>query len=168
MSFEQKIHQLAVDTLDICRKRHLKIATAESCTGGMIAAALTEIAGSSDVFDRGFVTYSNRAKFEMLGVSLECTDGPPGAVSELVAGKMVEGALSSSGADIAVAVTGVAGPGGGSEEKPIGLVYLACAENGKPAKIKECRFGNIGRLAIRRQTTVTALEMLRTLAIDGL
>ncbi len=167
MKFDQKIHQLAAETLDMCRKKNLTIATAESCTGGMIAAALTEIAGSSDVFDRGFVTYSNNAKFEMLGVPLKYTDGLPGAVSELVAGKMAEGALRSSGANIAVAVTGIAGPGGGSMEKPVGLVFVACSENRRPAKIKECRFGNIGRLAIRQQTTITALEMLKALVIDG-
>ena len=160
MTESNEIIQLASKVLEICRENGLTIATAESCTGGLIAGALTEIAGSSDVFDRGYVTYSNNAKYEMLGVPLEITNGPPGAVSNLVASKMVEGALVNSGASLAVAVTGIAGPGGGTTEKPVGLVYVAVMRKGHTAEVQECKFGDIGRDIIRQQTVITALEML--------
>lgn len=159
-----KIEQLATNVLQACREAKLTIATAESCTGGLIAGALTEIAGSSDVFDRGYVTYSNQAKFEMLGVPLEITNGPPGAVSPLVAEKMAEGVLQKSGAKIAVSVTGIAGPGGGTAEKPIGLVYIAVKKTGHDITISECKFGNIGRAEIRSKTVQIALEMLLSAA----
>lgn len=116
--------------LAACRAGRVKLATAESCTGGMIAAALTAIAGSSDVVERGFVVYSNEAKNELLGVPTELI-ARVGAVSEEVARAMAEGALARSRADIAVSVTGVAGPGGGSAHKPVGLVHLACARHGR-------------------------------------
>ena len=160
MTDTDEIIQLATKVLQVCREKSLTIATAESCTGGLIAGALTEIAGSSDVFDRGYVTYSNNAKFEMLGVPLECTNGPPGAVSKLVAVKMVESALANSGAGLAVAVTGIAGPGGGMAEKPVGLVFVAVKRKGSNTEVQECRFGDIGRESIRRQTVITALQML--------
>lgn len=159
--FSTEITELARNTLEICRKANLTITTAESCTGGLIAAALTEIAGSSDVVECGYVTYSNQAKFQMLGVPLEITDGPPGAVSELVARRMVEGALLHSGAKIGIAVTGIAGPGGGSEGKPVGLVYIAVKCGDQTARIEECRFGNIGRATIRHKTVEKALMMLQ-------
>jgi len=162
-----EITQLATMVLETCRNKGLTIATAESCTGGLIAGALTEIAGSSDVFDRGYVTYSNNAKFEMLGVPLEFTNGPPGAVSNLVASKMVEGALANSSVGLAVAVTGIAGPGGGTAEKPVGLVYVALMRKGFEPEVQECRFGDIGREAIRRQTVITALQMLLSAANSG-
>src|SRR3982751_3041231 len=120
---------LARSLLDLCRSRKLTIATAESCTGGLVAAALTAIPGSSDVVDRGFVTYSNAAKTEMLGVPADLI-ATHGAVSEPVARAMAEGALSRSNADVAVAITGIAGPDGGSDAKPVGLVHLAAARNG--------------------------------------
>jgi nicotinamide-nucleotide amidase len=145
------------------RAKKLKIATAESCTGGLISALLTEIAGSSDVFERGFVTYSNQAKEELLGVPEDLLI-QHGAVSEAVARAMAQGALIHSHADLAVAVTGIAGPGGGSTEKPVGLVHIATARKGGKILHRECRFGDIGRDAVRIATVDAALEMLSALA----
>lgn len=145
--------------LDACRKRGLKIATAESCTGGMVAAALTDIAGSSDVFERGFVTYSNEAKQELLGVAGDTLSGH-GAVSEETALEMARGALARSRADIAVSITGVAGPGGGTEEKPVGLVWFAVAQRGGHARVHRRPFPDEGRGAIREAATRFALELL--------
>lgn len=136
----------------------LKLATAESCTGGMVAAAITDVAGSSTVFDRGFVTYSNAAKSDMLSVPSDLID-EFGAVSEEVARAMAQGALKHSVADISVAITGVAGPSGGSAEKPVGLVHFAVATHHITiAKAK--RFGNLSRSEIRERATRFALEML--------
>ena len=143
------------------RARGLKIATAESCTGGLIAGLLTEIAGSSDVVERGFVTYSNEAKEELLGVSHELL-ASHGAVSAEVARAMALGALKHARADIAVAVTGIAGPAGGTRQKPVGLVYLAAAR-GDQVIARECRFGDVGRGAVRLKSVEAALEMLRVL-----
>ncbi|WP_455271822.1 CinA family protein [Rhizobium herbae] len=140
-------------------ERGLMVATAESCTGGLIAGALTEIPGSSSVIDRGFVTYSNDAKIQMLGVDPATLDAH-GAVSRQTAIEMVRGALSHSKADMAVAVTGIAGPGGGSEEKPVGLVHLAAASRGGNVLHREMRYGEIGRDAVRMATVRTALIML--------
>jgi nicotinamide-nucleotide amidase len=140
----------------------LKLATAESCTGGLIAALLTEIPGSSDVFERGFVTYSNDAKIEMIGVPAAFI-ADFGAVSPQVAAAMANGALHHSRADIAVAVTGVAGPGGGSDLKPVGLVYLAVADKGGATLAKECRFGPLSRSEIRRASVVEALALVEQL-----
>ncbi len=121
------LNELARQFLSDCRARKWRVATAESCTGGLIAAALTEIAGSSDVFDRGFVTYSNQAKSELLGLDLARLDGAPGAVSEETAIAMALGARNRAGVELALSVTGVAGPGGGSDAKPVGLVHFAAA-----------------------------------------
>lgn len=148
------------------RQRQLKLATAESCTGGLIAALMTEIAGSSDVVDRGFVTYSNDAKMEMLGVSGQLL-GAVGAVSREVAIAMAEGALVHSMADVAVAVTGVAGPGGGSALKPVGLVHIAAARLGTATLHQECRFGSLGRSEIRLKTVETALGLVRRIMEAG-
>ena len=145
--------------LDHFRKRGLKLAAAESCTGGLVTGLLTEIAGSSDVLERGFVTYSNAAKHEMLGVP-EAMLAEHGAVSEPVARAMAEGALGHSGADVAVAVTGVAGPGGGSAAKPVGLVHLAAARRGGAVLHRECRFGDIGRAAVRLASVREALQLI--------
>ncbi|QRI64976.1 CinA family protein [Shinella sp. PSBB067] len=145
--------------------RGLTIATAESCTAGLIAGAITEIAGSSNAFDRGFVTYSNAAKQQMIGVSGETLDAH-GAVSRPTALEMAEGALLHSNADISVAVTGIAGPGGGSDEKPVGLVHLAAARKGRETLHREMRYGDIGRSAVRLATVRTALEMLVELSAD--
>ncbi|MFC4625018.1 CinA family protein [Daeguia caeni] len=149
----------AVQLLDECRKAGLMVATAESCTGGMIAAALTDIAGSSDVVDRGFVTYSNEAKNEMIGVPMELINSV-GAVSREVAIAMAEGALRHSRADITIAVTGIAGPGGGSEEKPVGLVHMACAHKNHPTRHRKCRFGARTRAEIRHATVLAALDLV--------
>ncbi|WP_183604822.1 CinA family protein [Rhizobium fabae] len=140
----------------------LMLSTAESCTGGLIAGALTEISGSSAVVDRGFVTYTNTAKMEMLGVQ-EATLSRFGAVSEETARQMVHGALFRSRADIAVAVTGIAGPGGGSAEKPVGLVHLAAKSRTGALVLRKMLYGDIGRSEIRLATVRTALEMIVSL-----
>jgi nicotinamide-nucleotide amidase len=148
--------------LTTARAGGVRIATAESCTGGLIAALLTEIPGASDVFGRGFVTYSNKAKEDMLGVPA-ATLRQHGAVSEPVARLMAEGAIRNSTAQLSVAVTGIAGPGGGTEEKPVGLVHIAVARAGEPTLHRECRFGDIGRGEIRLASVAAALEMLQSL-----
>jgi len=164
--FDPALVNAATELLQVCRGNRLKLATAESCTGGLIAGCLTEIAGSSDVVDRGFVTYSNGAKAEMLGVPAALI-ALNGAVSEPVARAMAEGALKRSDADLTVAVTGVAGPGGGSKEKPVGLVHFAVAGSGRPtAHHREIFPGD--RTAIRRATVYRALELLRIAATTGL
>ncbi|MGO7990718.1 CinA family protein [Rhizobium leguminosarum] len=140
----------------------LMVSTAESCTGGLIAGALTEISGSSAVVDRGFVTYTNSAKIEMLGVQAE-TLLRFGAVSEETARQMVHGALFRSRAEIAVAVTGIAGPGGGSAEKPVGLVHLAAKSRDGALIHRQMLYGDIGRSEVRLATIRTALEMVRSL-----
>ena len=146
--------------LALYRERSLMIATAESCTGGLIAACLTEVPGSSDVVERGFVTYSNEAKAELLGV-------PPvliaraGAVSEEVAEAMAQGALEASHADVAVSVTGIAGPGGGSAEKPVGLVHFGLHRRGHGAQ-SEHRVFSGDRAAVRLKTLAHALDLLRS------
>jgi nicotinamide-nucleotide amidase len=152
------VSELAVRVLDLCRARGWRVASAESCTGGMIAAALTDIAGSSDVVERGFVVYSNQAKHEMLGVP-ETMLAAHGAVSEPVAIALAEGAIARPPADIAVAVTGIAGPGGATPAKPVGLVHLACARRGLPTAHRRIVFPG-DRSAVRTATTVLALEML--------
>ena len=137
----------------------LRIATAESCTGGMVAAALTEVAGSSDVFERGFVTYSNAAKVELLGVA-EATLAAHGAVSEPVAREMAEGALAQSAADLAVSVTGIAGPGG-SEFKPEGRVCFGLARKGRATAVETVEFGARGRAKVRSAARDHALALLK-------
>ncbi len=149
--------------LEACRARGLKVATAESCTGGLVAGALTEIAGSSDVVDRGFVTYSNEAKQQMLGVASE-TLRDHGAVSRQTAEEMARGAIAHSNAHVSVAITGVAGPGGGSAEKPVGLVHFAAASRSGALTHKEMRYGDIGRSAVREQSVKQALAMLNEMA----
>ncbi|MCV2865712.1 CinA family protein [Albidovulum sediminicola] len=148
----------AARLLDLARARGAMIATAESCTGGMIAAAITDVAGSSDVFDRGFVTYSNAAKMAMLGVA-EATLTAHGAVSEPVAREMAEGALANSQATLAVSATGIAGPGG-SEFKPEGRVCFGLARKGHPTRVETVEFGAPGRAAVRRASTEHALDLL--------
>ncbi len=135
------------------------IATAESCTGGLVSALLTEIAGSSAVVDRGFVTYSNEAKQDLLGVPA-ATLAAHGAVSEPTARAMAEGALARSRAHVTVAITGVAGPGGGSAEKPVGLVHFGCARRGSKTQTLEKRFGDLGRTEVRRAALLFALDLL--------
>jgi nicotinamide-nucleotide amidase len=157
------ITEAAARVLEACRSRQLKVASAESCTGGLLAGALTEIPGSSDVFDRGFVVYSNAAKQAMLGVS-EAALAHHGAVSRETADAMAEGALHHSSADIAVAVTGIAGPDGGSAEKPVGLVHFSAVARGGRRINRERRFGDIGRSAVRMRSVAEALAMIELLA----
>ena len=163
--FPQDLSARAAALLDRCRAEGLRIATAESCTGGLIAALLTEIPGSSAVVERGFVVYSNDAKVELLGVPA-ATLALHGAVSEATARAMAEGALKASRADIAVSVTGVAGPDGGSPEKPVGLVWFGCARKGRGAVTREERFGAIGRGAVRLASVRTGLELLEAALQD--
>jgi nicotinamide-nucleotide amidase len=160
------IRDCAVRVLDACRRRGLKVATAESCTGGLVSGALTEIPGSSDVVDRGFVTYSNAAKQAMLGVPAEVLERH-GAVSRETAYAMAAGALAMSGADLAVAITGIAGPGGGCAEKPVGLVHFAAAARRGRHILREKRFGDIGRSTVRARSVAEALAMLEELATEA-
>lgn len=153
----------ATAVLDVCRARGLKVATAESCTGGLVAGALTEIAGSSDVVDRGFVTYSNEAKQQMLGVPAD-TIKKFGAVSRETAEAMAIGAIGASGADVVIAITGIAGPTGGSADKPVGLVHFAAASRSGKLVHAEKRYGDIGRPNVRRISVMQALAMLHALA----
>ena len=152
---------VAGDVLDACRAEGLKLATAESCTGGLIAGCLTAVAGSSDVVDRGFITYTNQAKSELLGVAPELFE-TKGAVSEEVARAMAEGALKYSSAQISVAVTGIAGPGGGTPDKPVGLVHIACASNGVET-LHEKHIFEGDREAVRGQSVLAALKLLTRL-----
>ncbi|HMO30241.1 CinA family protein [Enterovirga sp.] len=145
--------------LDAYRARGWKIATAESCTGGLVAGRLTDVAGSSDVVDRGFVTYSNEAKVQMLGVDAALI-AAHGAVSEPVARAMAKGALAHSPADVAVAITGVAGPGGGSAAKPVGLVHFGLARRDAATRHVERRYGDLGRAEIREKAVADALGLL--------
>jgi nicotinamide-nucleotide amidase len=153
----------ATAVLEACRARGLKIATAESCTGGLVAGALTEIAGSSDVVDRGFVTYSNEAKQQMLGVPAE-TLKTFGAVSRETVEAMARGALGRGDADIVVAITGIAGPGGGNKDKPVGLVHFATAARSGALAHQEMRYGDIGRSTVREKSVLQALKMLKATA----
>jgi nicotinamide-nucleotide amidase len=149
----------AAALLDRCRAAGLKIATAESCTGGLIAGLLTEIPGSSAVVERGFVVYSNEAKEDLLAVAPE-TIRTHGAVSEATARAMAEGAIEASRAEIAVSVTGIAGPDGGTALKPVGLVHFACAVRDAATIAREVRFGDIGRANVRLASVGVALELL--------
>lgn len=164
MNSRADISDLAAGVLDRAREAGLMIATAESCTGGLVAATLTDIAGASDIFERGFVTYSEAAKQENLGVRAE-TLAEFGAVSLETAGEMAVGALKASHADISVAITGIAGPGGGSPDKPVGLVCFATAVRRDDGGVKLAQslshtFPLEGRDAIRRASVETALKLL--------
>lgn len=149
----------ATALLQACRARGWMVATAESCTGGLVAGLLTEIAGSSAAVERGFVTYSNAAKTELVGVPAELIDAH-GAVSEPVARAMAEGALARSHARVAVAVTGIAGPSGGTQAKPVGLVHFALAAHGMPTVHLERRYGDLGRERVRLSAVADALLLL--------
>src|SRR5262245_33933171 len=155
-----EFEELADKFLKACANRKILAATAESCTGGMIISTLTDIPGSSSMVDRGFITYSNDAKIEMLGVSPVTLDAH-GAVSRETAMEMATGALSRSHAGIALAVTGIAGPDGGSEEKPVGLVWFGLARNGRKVLAERHIFENRGRDFVRREAVRTALLMGR-------
>ena len=163
MSFSPRLLAAAEHLLETCRRKGRLIATAESCTGGLIASVLTAIPGSSDVVDCGFVTYSNDAKAKMIGVP-EAVIRQYGAVSAEVAVAMAQGAIAQSHAHLAIAVTGVAGPGGGTPMKPVGLVWLAAAARNGHVRTRELRLGEIGREEVRLATVGEALAMLQELA----
>ena len=160
---DKGLRETASRVLEVFRANGLKLATAESCTGGLVAAALTEIAGSSDVVDRGFVTYSNEAKQAMLGVPA-ATLKRYGAVSAQTAAAMAAGALKNSLADVTVAITGVAGPGGGTKQKPVGLVHFAAASRDGRRIARSRRYGKIGRRRVRERSVAEALQLLAALA----
>ena len=163
--FPRDLMDAATLVLDRCAGRGLKVAMAESCTGGLVAALLTEIAGSSAVIERGFVTYSNKAKTELLGVPGDLL-ADHGAVSEPVARAMAEGALQKSRANLTVSITGVAGPGGGTPMKPVGTVHFACARENHGLIHRREDFGEIGRAEVRLASVRTALEMLDQMVTD--
>jgi nicotinamide-nucleotide amidase len=163
--FDPETLDLAEAVLTACRSRSWRVATAESCTGGLVAAALTAIAGSSDVVERGFVAYSNAAKTELLGVPPE-TIAAHGAVSAQSAAAMARGAVVRSGVDLAVSVTGITGPGGGTPQKPVGLVYLGVARKDGAARVERRVFPG-DRAAVRRAALVEALGLLRGEAGSG-
>jgi nicotinamide-nucleotide amidase len=156
--FDRNTLTLAQAALDACRARGWRLATAESCTGGLVAAALTAIAGSSDVVERGFVTYSNEAKSELLGVPPEVI-AAHGAVSAETAAAMAEGALTRAPVDLAVSIAGVAGPGGGSPEKPVGLIHCGLARRGKSPRTERRVFPG-DRAAVRDAALRLALDLL--------
>jgi nicotinamide-nucleotide amidase len=164
-AIEHDIGTAARRLLVLCRKCRLLVATAESCTGGLVVAALTEIPGSSAVVDRSFVTYSNAAKQRMLGVTVATLD-THGAVSQETAEAMAQGALANSEADLTVAITGIAGPGGATPGKPVGLVHFAAAARDGRLIHRARTFGEIGRRRVRLKSVVEALAMLELLARD--
>ena len=159
--FDDVLSNRARDLLQQCREHGIRIATAESCTGGLIAAVLTAVSGSSDVVERGFVTYTNEAKQDMLGVAPDLFESV-GAVSEEVARAMAAGALEHSPADISCAVTGIAGPGGATDSKPVGLVHIATARRGRSTTHQRHVFDG-DRDAVRRQTVLVAFDMMAAL-----
>jgi nicotinamide-nucleotide amidase len=162
---DAELRKAAKRVLDLCRAAGRRVATAESCTGGLVAAALTEIAGSSDVVECGFVTYSNAAKQALLGVPAATLEHY-GAVSAETAAAMAAGALKNSQADFSVAITGIAGPGGGSKKKPVGLVHFAAASRDGRQFARRRLFGKIGRRRVRLRSVVQALALLEQLASD--
>ena len=160
--FPADLLALAASVLEAARAQNLRLATAESCTGGLIAGCLTAIPGSSDVVDRGFVTYSDRAKIDLLGVPAALIE-KHGAVSEQVARAMAEGALIRADIELAVSCSGVAGPGGRTATKPVGRVYIAAAREGRATIARECDFGDIGRDEVREKSVEAALTLLQRL-----
>ena len=160
---DEELGNKAAALLDLCKSKHLMVVTAESCTGGLVAAALTNIAGSSAVIDRGFVTYTNEAKQQMIGVP-EATIERYGAVSRETAEAMAKGALAHAAADLAVSVTGIAGPDGGTSSKPVGLVHFAAASRSGRLVHEERKFGDVGRTEVRRKSVLQAMAMLTALA----
>ena len=158
--FPSDLVALGAEVLDLARPLGMRIATAESCTGGLVIAVLTETPGSGDVVDRGLVTYCNDAKTALLGVPPDLL-AQHGAVSEAVARRMAQGAMDTCDAQLSVAITGVAGPTGGSEAKPVGLVWFATARTDGEVVSREMRFGDMGRSEVRLASVRTALEMLR-------
>lgn len=162
---DKRLFEAANKTLEACKNAGKMLATVESCTGGLIAASLTEIAGSSAVVEAGFVTYSNDAKFQLVGVPSSLIT-EHGAVSMLVAIAMAEGGLLHCAADVAISVTGIAGPGGGSDEKPVGTVHMACAVRGRETRHVLQNYSDNGRSEIRIQTVLDALSLVQTCLSD--
>jgi nicotinamide-nucleotide amidase len=160
---DEDIVEAARRLLGICKHKNLLIATAESCTAGLVAGTLTEVPGTSSILDRGYVTYSNEAKHEMLGVPRDILE-QHGAVSTQTAEAMVRGVLGRSRVHLALSVTGIAGPDGGSPQKPVGLVFFAGASRGGRLITSEQRYGNIGRDKVRKQSVLQAFRMLHELA----
>jgi nicotinamide-nucleotide amidase len=160
---DEDIVEAAKNLLAICKRKNLLVATAESCTAGLVAGTLTEVPGTSSILDRGFITYSNEAKHEMLGVPRDIL-ATHGAVSRETAEAMVRGVLGRSRVHLAVSVTGIAGPDGGSEQKPVGLVHFAAASRGGKLIASEQRYGNIGRDKVRKRSVLQAFKMLHELA----
>jgi nicotinamide-nucleotide amidase len=160
---DNDIVEAAKRLLDICKRKNLIMATAESCTAGLVAGTLAEVPGISSMLDRGFITYSNQSKQDMLGVSAATLE-KHGAVSRETAEEMARGALAHAPVHLAVAVTGIAGPDGGSEDKPVGLVHFAVASRSGALVHAEKRFGNIGRPEVRKQSVLQAFRMLHDLA----
>jgi nicotinamide-nucleotide amidase len=162
IDLDERLIALAAELLEACRLQGESIVTAESCTGGLVAATLTAVPGSSDVFERGFITYANAAKSEMLGVPYWLIERH-GAVSEDVARAMAGGALTHSQASLAVAVTGIAGPDGGTREKPVGLVHFAAARRDTPIIHDKVLYGDLGRAEIRKRSVERAIALLASL-----
>jgi nicotinamide-nucleotide amidase len=160
---DQDIVEAAKNLLAICKRKNLLVATAESCTAGLVAGTLTEVPGTSSILDRGYVTYSNEAKHEMLGVSRDIL-ATHGAVSPQTAEAMVRGVLGRSRVHLAVSVTGIAGPDGGSPDKPVGLVFFAAGTRGGKLITSEQRYGDAGRPEIRKRSVLQAFRMLHELA----
>jgi nicotinamide-nucleotide amidase len=165
--FASELVDDAKTLLDELQRHALLVATAESCTGGLLAGLLTEIPGASGMVERGFVTYSNASKTDLLGVDAALIERH-GAVSDEVARAMAEGALAHAPVHLAAAVTGIAGPDGGSMEKPVGLVYIAVARRGEPTLVREFRFGNPGRQEIRLRSVKGAIDLMRAALAQGI
>ena len=160
---DDDIVEAAKNLLTICKRKNLLVATAESCTAGLVAGTLTEVPGTSSILDRGFITYSNEAKHQMLGVPQETLE-KHGAVSAQTAEAMVRGVLGRSRVHLAVSVTGIAGPDGGNEKKPVGLVFFAAGTRGGKILAVEKRYGAVGRSQVRKQSVLQAFRMLHELA----
>ena len=165
--FPQDLYDAAKALLDDLRRHALLVVTAESCTGGLVSGLLTEVPGASGMVERGFVTYSNAAKTELLGVPAEMIERY-GAVSEEVARAMADGALARTPAHIALSITGVAGPDGGTAAKPVGLVYLGVAARGSSTRVRECRFGDIGRQEVRLASVREGIGLLASAITPGM
>ena len=161
--FPPDILQSASQVIEALRTKFRKVTTAESCTGGLVAAAITSIAGSSDVFEFGFITYADMAKADMIGVDAALIKRH-GAVSVEVAQAMAEGALATASADLALSITGIAGPGGGSPAKPVGLVFVGCAVRGAATLVQRYEFGDIGRDEVRLASVRAGLKLLEEAA----
>jgi nicotinamide-nucleotide amidase len=159
---DPEMREAAERILTLCREHGYTLATAESCTGGLVAVTITDLPGSSDVFDRGIITYSNEAKQKLLGVPKALLD-EFGAVSAPVAKAMAEGVIAATDTHVGISVTGIAGPDGGSEEKPVGLVFIGSAIAGGQHHVRECRFGDLGRTEIRRRSVIAVLALLEEL-----